>query len=152
MSGQPPVRGRGRGRGSLILASYFLRICTLKCVFRGLTIYFCPSYRNLITKEVHCKKRLAIFPSPAGMSLTKLYLAGIANLFYSVQADFWYLVLLIEVGQKFASKTYHIKIYRPATPLFIRIFTGERKFEYRRERAKGQRNDLDWHLSQISWK
>ncbi len=27
-------------------------------------------------KRVHCKKRLAIFPSPAGMSLTKLSLAG----------------------------------------------------------------------------
>ncbi len=25
---------------------------------------------------VHCKKRLAIFPPPAGMSLTKLSLAG----------------------------------------------------------------------------
>ncbi len=25
---------------------------------------------------VHCKKRLAIFPSLVGMSLTKLYLAG----------------------------------------------------------------------------
>jgi hypothetical protein len=25
---------------------------------------------------LHCKKRVAIFPSPAGMSLTKLSLAG----------------------------------------------------------------------------
>jgi hypothetical protein len=25
---------------------------------------------------VHCKKRFAIFPSPAGMSLNQLYLAG----------------------------------------------------------------------------
>jgi hypothetical protein len=25
---------------------------------------------------VHCKKKLAIFPSPAGMSLTKLSLGG----------------------------------------------------------------------------
>ncbi len=25
---------------------------------------------------IHCKKELAIFPSPAGMSLTKLYLGG----------------------------------------------------------------------------
>ncbi len=29
-----------------------------------------------VAKEVHCKKRLAIFPSPAGMSLTKLSLPG----------------------------------------------------------------------------
>jgi hypothetical protein len=40
----------------------------------------------------HCtvKKRIAIFPSPAGMSLTNLSLAGgdgkISNLFYSVDA------------------------------------------------------------------
>jgi hypothetical protein len=27
-------------------------------------------------KEAHCKKELAIFPSPAGMSLTKLSLGG----------------------------------------------------------------------------
>ncbi len=45
---------------------------------------------------LHCKKRLLIFLSPAGMSLTKLFLAGslvsdippgdgkTANLFYSV--------------------------------------------------------------------
>jgi hypothetical protein len=26
--------------------------------------------------ELHCKKELAIFPSPAGMSLTKLSLGG----------------------------------------------------------------------------
>ncbi len=26
--------------------------------------------------ELHCKKRLAVFPSPAGISLTKLSLAG----------------------------------------------------------------------------
>jgi hypothetical protein len=28
------------------------------------------------SNTVHCNKRLAIFPSPAGMSLTKLSLAG----------------------------------------------------------------------------
>jgi hypothetical protein len=27
--------------------------------------------------KLHCKKRLAIFPSPAGMSLNKLSLAGV---------------------------------------------------------------------------
>jgi hypothetical protein len=29
-----------------------------------------------IFQSLHCKKELAIFPSPAGMSLTKLSLAG----------------------------------------------------------------------------
>ncbi len=35
-------------------------------------------YRGIIRKckNLHCKKRFAIFPSPAGMSLTKLSLAG----------------------------------------------------------------------------
>jgi hypothetical protein len=34
---------------------------------------------------IHLKKRLATFPSPAGMSLTKLSLDGnIANLFFTV--------------------------------------------------------------------
>jgi hypothetical protein len=28
------------------------------------------------SKKCHCKKRLAVFPSPAGMSLIKLFLAG----------------------------------------------------------------------------
>jgi hypothetical protein len=36
---------------------------------------------------VHCKKRLAIFPSPAGMSLTKLSLAG-NNLIIPGQGEF----------------------------------------------------------------
>ncbi len=41
-----------------------------------------------ITSWVHCKKRLAIFhPHPAGMSLTKLSLAGI-NLIISGQGEF----------------------------------------------------------------
>jgi hypothetical protein len=38
-------------------------------------------------KKLHCKKRLAIFPSPAGMSLIKLSLAE-NNLFIPGQAEF----------------------------------------------------------------
>jgi hypothetical protein len=37
--------------------------------------------------EIHCKKRFAILPSPAGMSLTKLSLDG-NNLIISVQGEF----------------------------------------------------------------
>ncbi len=33
-------------------------------------------YCNVAKDMGHCKKRLAVFPSPAGMSLTKLSLAG----------------------------------------------------------------------------
>jgi hypothetical protein len=36
---------------------------------------------------VHCKKRLATFPSPAGMSLTKLSLRG-NNLIFPTQGEF----------------------------------------------------------------
>jgi hypothetical protein len=39
------------------------------------------------SKHVHRKKRLAIFPTPAGMSLTKLSLDG-NNLIISVQGEF----------------------------------------------------------------
>ena len=35
-----------------------------------------------VEMEPHCKKRLAIFPSPAGMSLTKLSLAGKSLTFF----------------------------------------------------------------------
>jgi hypothetical protein len=33
-------------------------------------------FLRLGNRVIHCKKRLAIFPSPAGMSITKLSLAG----------------------------------------------------------------------------
>jgi hypothetical protein len=35
-----------------------------------------PSNFHVTDQPIHCKKRLAIFPSPGGMSLTKLSLAG----------------------------------------------------------------------------
>jgi hypothetical protein len=34
------------------------------------------SYLTITASSYHCKKELAIFPSPAGMSLTKLSLGG----------------------------------------------------------------------------
>jgi hypothetical protein len=37
--------------------------------------------------SVHCKKSLTIFPSPAGMSLTELFLAG-NNLIVTGQGEF----------------------------------------------------------------
>jgi hypothetical protein len=37
--------------------------------------------------KVHCKKRLRIFLSPAGMSLTKLFLAG-NNIIFLRQGEF----------------------------------------------------------------
>jgi hypothetical protein len=57
-----------------------------------MTIHSLHEQKNF-TDRMHCKKRLAIFPFPAGMSLTQLSLVSgitagdgkIANLFYSVE-------------------------------------------------------------------
>ncbi len=46
---------------------------------------------NFQTKILHCKKRLAVFPSPAGMSLTKLSLAR-NNRIIPLQGEFGGLV------------------------------------------------------------
>ena len=35
-----------------------------------------PPGNSLISDILHCKKELAVFPSPAGMSLIKLFLGG----------------------------------------------------------------------------
>jgi hypothetical protein len=47
---------------------------------------YSPSHFNIL-KTLHCKKRLAVFPSLAGMSLTKLSLAG-TNLIIPGQGEF----------------------------------------------------------------
>jgi hypothetical protein len=39
-------------------------------------IYFILFRFTHFYNQIHCKKKLAIFPSPAGMSLTKLSLGG----------------------------------------------------------------------------
>jgi hypothetical protein len=49
------------------------------------------SIQQVLLERLHCKKRLAIFLSPAGMSLTKLSLAG-NNLIIPGQGGFGGLV------------------------------------------------------------
>jgi hypothetical protein len=49
-------------------------------------------FTESLNKEVergylHCKKGLAVFPSPAGMSLIKLFLGG-NNLVFAAQREF----------------------------------------------------------------
>ncbi len=66
------------------------RILILKNVIEtifGLAFYFDLGLSVYLHWQVHCKKRLVIFPSPAGMSLTKLSLAG-NNLFILGQGEF----------------------------------------------------------------
>ncbi len=86
-----PNPGRLLEKGSLSIkigATNFMLLFGTNCVGKSETIL--PKITT-----IHCKKRLSIFPSPAGMSLAKLSLAGnnliipgwgreIAKLFYSV--------------------------------------------------------------------
>jgi hypothetical protein len=46
-----------------------------------------PVINELFHFTVHCKKRLSIFPSPAGMSLTKRSVAG-KSLIIPAQGEF----------------------------------------------------------------
>ncbi len=46
-----------------------------------------PPISSLTICTLHCYKRFAIFPTPAGMSLTKLSMAG-NNLIITVQGEF----------------------------------------------------------------
>jgi hypothetical protein len=53
----------------------------------SMTDVFRPFGTNWPEAEVHCNKKLTIFPSPAGMLLTKLSKAGI-NLIIPGQEEF----------------------------------------------------------------
>ena len=73
--------GGGRGGAFEAEEALWLDVCALK-IWISYIWYTAirpsppsPIYLH-ICKYVHCKKRLAVFLSPAGMSLTKLSLAG----------------------------------------------------------------------------
>jgi hypothetical protein len=78
------------------------------CIAAGLTLYFTAeaivkaiSWQKKFIRKMneqqlsppslsgylHCKKELAVFPFPAGMSLIKLFLGG-NNLIFTVQGEF----------------------------------------------------------------
>ncbi len=57
----------------------------------------CTSYTPFHT--IHCKKELAIFPSPAGMSLTKLSLGG-KKLNYSRPGRVWSVTSQLGTGKR----------------------------------------------------
>ncbi len=74
------------------MANNFVRIVVdiKKCreFFQDSTATFTAvSYNTALQKVIHSKKRLAVFPSPAGMSPTKLSLAG-NNLIIPLQLEF----------------------------------------------------------------
>jgi hypothetical protein len=52
----------------------------------------------LINREIHCKKELAVFPSPAGMSLIKLFLGG-NNLVFSHPERVWSVTSRLGTGK-----------------------------------------------------
>ncbi len=68
-------------------SSYITKFSLVLIVMREDLNKFIPDLHSL----VHCKKRLAIFPTPAMMSLTKISLAGNNHIFPS-QGEFAWLV------------------------------------------------------------
>ncbi len=66
---------------------------------RGHQNYCKPKRHYLVLAASHCKKELAIFPSPAGMSLTKLSLAG-KKLNYSRPGRVWSVTSRLGTGKR----------------------------------------------------
>ncbi len=52
-----------------------------------MTITDYTTHKQKHRTPIHCKKELAVFPSPAGMSLMKLFLGG-NNLIFPAQGEF----------------------------------------------------------------
>jgi hypothetical protein len=50
------------------------------------------------SRDMHCKKELAVFPSPAGMSLIKLFLGG-NNLVFSCPERVWSVTSRLGTGK-----------------------------------------------------
>ncbi len=65
-----------------------------------ISCYQLPSRGGFFVEtQLHCKKELAIFPSPAGMSLTKLSLAG-KKLNYSRPGRVWSVTSRLGTGKR----------------------------------------------------
>ncbi len=58
----------------------------------------CLYWVHIFFCTVHCKKKLAVFPSPAGMSLIKLFLGG-NNLVFSRPERVWSVTSRLETGK-----------------------------------------------------
>ncbi len=96
-SPRPCTDSRGSGwapRASEKCGVYHIFICTV----RPSKLFGAPGTQPMGDRTparqskhiLHCKKRLAVYPSPAGMSLTKLSLAG-NNIIYFIK--FIYLII-----------------------------------------------------------
>ena len=67
--------------------------------FSMLCTFYHTLHNNLHCTKLHCKKELAIFPSPAGMSLTKLSLGG-KKLNYSRPGRVWSVTSRLGTGKR----------------------------------------------------
>jgi hypothetical protein len=88
---------------------------------------------------VHCKKELAVFPSPAGMSLIKLFLGG-KNLVFSRPERVWSVTSRLETGKwltpfysvcvnliEYESPKNHAFLHKNSFVFFIFIFFPHRQ-------------------------
>ncbi len=94
---------------------------SLICILFPLYILSQPELINIspkldISHATHCKKGLAIFLSPAGMSLTKLSLAG-KKLNYSRTGRVWSVTSRLGTGKRL---TLFYSAFPPRIPLFIK--------------------------------
>ncbi len=63
------------------------------------TIQYTRNRTAITAKSIlHCKKELAVFPSPAGMSLIKLFLGG-KNIVFSRPERVWSVTSRLETGK-----------------------------------------------------
>jgi hypothetical protein len=65
---------------------------------KSTTVLFCLITHRAISNTLHCKKELAVFPSPAGMSLIKLFLGG-NNLVFSRPERVWSVTSRLGTGK-----------------------------------------------------
>ncbi len=102
---------RLRPIGSICLQILLFAFCCmflLSCpVLESSGLSFCVNCAGIFKQSmgarnrvgIHCKKELAIFPSPAGMSLTKLSLAG-KKLNYSRPGRVWSVTSRLGTGKR----------------------------------------------------
>ncbi len=76
-----------------------------------LAIAWSWSYRQDVRNRIHCKKRLAVFPSPAGMSLT---LPGAEKFNYSPPGRVWLVTSRLGMGKLLTFFTVYLSYGNPA--------------------------------------
>jgi hypothetical protein len=94
-----------------------IHTCSVRVAYtikKGVTIFPSPAgmpltKQSLAWNNLHCKKRFGIFPSPAGMPLTKLSLAGI-QFNYFRPGRVWLVTSRLGTGKSF-TMFYSVLVY-----------------------------------------